>query len=101
MQYDNNRKNTLGEVQMRKFLILAALPFMLAAVPARAQLSGSLGLGEQSCALSIPAFLNRNCGYSGGANITFDTQAGNEWIGPFASGGFYSNAAAAPGFILS
>ncbi len=86
---------------MRKLLFLAAMPFMLAGAPAQAQLSGSLGIAEQTCVLPIATFVFQNCGYSGGANISADLTGGNVWIGPLGSGGFYTSIAAAPGFTLS
>ncbi len=85
---------------MKKLLVLAAMPLLLTGVPAKAQLTGSLAIAENTCVLPIATFVFRNCGYSGGANISADL-SGNVWIGPITSGGFYSSLAAAPGFTLS
>jgi hypothetical protein len=87
-------------VQLRKSLVLAAIPLMLAGVPAPAQLTGSMSIAENACVLPIATFVFRNCGYSGGANISADLGA-NVWIGPVTGGGFYSSIAAAPGFVFS
>jgi hypothetical protein len=86
---------------MRKILFLAAMPFMLAGMPAKAQLTGEFGIVEHACVLPIATFVFQNCGFSGGANIAADLTGGNEWIGPLDSGGFYTSIAAAPGFVLS
>jgi hypothetical protein len=86
---------------MRKLLVLAAIPLLFTGVPAPAQLTGSLSIAENACVLPIANFVFRNCGYSGGANISPDVAGGNVWIGPVNSGGFYSSIAAAPSFTLS
>jgi hypothetical protein len=86
---------------MRKLLALAAMPFLLTGTPAQAQLNGSMGIAENTCVLPISTFVFQNCGYTGAANIVSDLTAGNVWIGPLLSGGFYTSIAATPGFTLS
>jgi hypothetical protein len=88
-------------MQLGKFLVFATVPFVLLGVPAQAQLTGSLSIAENTCVLPIATFVFRNCGYSGGANISPDVAGANVWIGPITNGGFYSSIAAAPGFTLS
>ena len=86
---------------MRKLLALAAMPFMLAGSPAHAQLTGTLGIAENSCVLPIATFVGQICSYSGGANIAADIGTTMGWIGPLDSGGFYSSLGDTPGFTLS
>jgi hypothetical protein len=84
---------------MRKLLALAAMPFMLAGVPAQAQ--GTFGIVEHACVLPIATFVSQVCSFSGGANIAADIGTSQGWIGPLDSGGFYTDIASAPGFVLS
>jgi hypothetical protein len=96
----------LGESFMRRCgaligtLMAIAVAMQGQAAQVTTPIQGNLGKAENTCVSPIALFVNLNCQFSGGPMFPGDLGAVDS-IGPLDSGGFYTSAAAAPGYEFS